>query len=56
MNQLIIKGGLLIDGTGRSPMGNGVVRIEGDRIAAVGQEKEIDMPAGSRVIDFGIKF
>jgi hypothetical protein len=31
MNSLIIKGAPLIDGTGRSPMQNGAVRIEGDR-------------------------
>lgn len=53
MNQLIIKGAWLIDGTGRPPIEKGVVRIEGDRIVAVGQEKEIGSPVGLQVIECG---
>jgi len=51
MNQLVVKGSLLIDGTGRPPVEKGAVRIEGDRIAAVGLEKEIGPTAGLPVID-----
>jgi imidazolonepropionase-like amidohydrolase len=51
MDPLIVKGSLLIDGTGRSPVEKGAVRVEGDRITAVGPEKEIGAPAGFRVID-----
>ena len=51
MNSLIIKGALLIDGTGHPPIQNGAVRIEDDRIASVGPEKEIGSPAGLPVID-----
>ena len=53
MNSFIVKGALLIDGTGRLPIENGAVRIEGERIAAVGPEKEIGAPEGFRVIDCG---
>ena len=51
MNSLIVKGALLIDGTGKPSIQNGAVRIEGDRISAVGPEKEVGTPAGFRVID-----
>jgi imidazolonepropionase-like amidohydrolase len=53
MNSLIVKGALLIDGTGKPPIQKGAVRIEGDRIAAVGPEKEIGSPAGFPLIDCG---
>jgi imidazolonepropionase-like amidohydrolase len=53
MNLLIVKGALLIDGTGRPPVENGAVRIEGDRIAAMGPEKEIGAPHGFQVIECG---
>ena len=53
MNQLIMKGSLLIDGTGRPPVEKGMIKIDGDRIAAVGPEKEVGMTAGIPVIDCG---
>ena len=53
MNSFIVKGAWLIDGTGRLPIENGAVRIEGERIAAVGPAKEIGIPEGSRVIECG---
>lgn len=53
MSLLIIKGALLIDGTGGPPIDKGALRIEGDRIGAVGPEKEIGAPAGFRIIDCG---
>jgi imidazolonepropionase-like amidohydrolase len=53
MNSFIVKGAWLIDGTGRPPVENGAVRIEGERIAAVGTEKEIGAPPAFRVIDCG---
>jgi imidazolonepropionase-like amidohydrolase len=51
MSPLIIKGTLLIDGTGGPPIDQGALRIEGAHITAVGPEKEIGSPAGFRVID-----
>jgi imidazolonepropionase-like amidohydrolase len=47
-----LKGGLLIDGTGRDPVPNAVVVIEGDRIAAVGGKAEVRVDESSaQVID-----
>ena len=43
MNFIVIKWTLLIDGTGRSPIQNGAVRIKGDPISAVGPEREIGL-------------
>ena len=51
MNSLIVKGSLLIDGTGRPPLAKGAVRIQGDRIVAVGTQKEITPQAGDQVVD-----
>lgn len=51
MNQVVIKGAWLIDGTGRPPIGKGAVRIQGDRIVAVEAEKDIGPVSGVQVID-----
>lgn len=48
---LVIKGARVIDGTGRAPLLNGVVIVEGDRIKAVFRAGEKTIPAGARVID-----
>jgi imidazolonepropionase-like amidohydrolase len=48
---LAIVGGFLIDGFGGPPVHDSVVLIEGDRIAAVGEEGKLAVPAGARVID-----
>jgi imidazolonepropionase-like amidohydrolase len=53
MKELVVKGSLLIDGTGRPPVEKGAVRISGDRIVAVGPENAIGSPAGLPVIDCG---
>jgi hypothetical protein len=47
----VIQGGLLIDGTGRPPIENSVIVIEGDRFKAVGRSGEVAIPAGAQVID-----
>jgi len=49
--RIAIKAARLIDGTGRAPITNPVVLIEGDKITAVGSGLAI--PAGVRVIDLG---
>jgi len=41
----------LIDGTGRPPIEKGAVRIQGDRIVAVGAEKDINPLPGVQIID-----
>lgn len=49
--QVVVKGGLLIDGTGREPVPNSVVVIEGSAIKAVGPMDRVVTPAGATVID-----
>ncbi len=48
---LVIQGGTLIDGTGRPPIDNSVIVIEGDRFRAVGRTGEVTIPPGAQVID-----
>jgi hypothetical protein len=48
---LVILGGTLIDATGRPPLENAVIVIEGERIKAVGKQGEITFPKDSRVIN-----
>src|SRR5258708_26318686 len=48
---LVIRGGLLVDGTGRPPIDNSVIVIEGDRFKAIGRSGEVTVPAGAQVID-----
>ncbi|UCD44797.1 MAG: amidohydrolase [Candidatus Bathyarchaeota archaeon] len=48
---MAIIGGTLIDGTGRPPVRDSVVVLDGDFIAAVGKNGEIELPKGANVID-----
>ena len=48
---IAITGGTLIDGTGRAPLSDAVVIINGDSIVAVGRRGRIRIPVGARVID-----
>jgi hypothetical protein len=48
---LVVKGGTLIDGTGRAPVENAVVVIENGRFMAVGKSGQVDFPADAEVID-----
>src|SRR5215510_1537099 len=48
---LVIQGGTLIDATGRPPLEDAVIVIEGDRFKAVGKRGEVAVPSGSRIID-----
>ncbi|MGH6670629.1 MAG: amidohydrolase family protein [Xanthobacteraceae bacterium] len=50
-NALVVRGGRLIDGTGRPPVDNAVIVIRGGRFAAVGREGEVAVPQGAEVID-----
>lgn len=48
-----IKGGLLIDGTGRAPVANPVVVVTGGRITSAGRAETVRVPEGATVIDAG---
>jgi hypothetical protein len=48
---LVVKGGKLIDGTGRLPIENAVVVIEAGRFRAVGKIGEVGIPDGAEVVD-----
>jgi imidazolonepropionase-like amidohydrolase len=48
---LAVVGGFLLDGTGGRPRLDSIVLIDGDRIVAVGNEGELTIPAGARVVD-----
>lgn len=48
---LVVRGGTLIDGTGRPPLDNAVIVIRDGRFAAVGRDGEVAVPAGADVID-----
>ncbi len=46
-----ITGGTLIDGSGRDPLRNATVLVEGERILAVGPASSVALPKGAQVID-----
>jgi len=48
---LVLQGALLIDGTGRPPIDNSVIVIEGDRFRAVGRAGEVTIPPGAQIVD-----
>jgi imidazolonepropionase-like amidohydrolase len=50
---LVVWHGTVIDGTGAPPIPDGVVVVEGDRIAAVGEAARFQIPEGVRAIDAG---
>lgn len=47
----VLKGATVIDGTERSPITNGIIVIQGTRIAAVGPEGSVQVPPAATVID-----
>jgi imidazolonepropionase-like amidohydrolase len=47
---LVLDGGTLIDGTGRAPVENAVIVVDGDRIRAVGTRGQVQIPANASVI------
>jgi imidazolonepropionase-like amidohydrolase len=48
---LALTGGTLIDGTGRDPVEDSVVVVEGSSILEAGKRDQIGIPAGAEVID-----
>src|ERR1700722_8959398 len=53
MDITIVKGGAVIDGTGRAPIAGGAVRVDDGRIAAVGRFADMTVPEGATIIDRG---
>jgi len=47
---LVLEGGTLIDGTGRSPIADAVVVVEGVRIKAVGTRGQVQYPPSATVV------
>jgi len=47
----VIKGGLLIDGTGKAPIPNSVVVIEGGTVKAVGALGQVTIPSKAQIIE-----
>ena len=51
MGKILLKGGLVIDGTGGPPIDKGAILIEGQRIIGVGKEEEVSEKADVHVLD-----
>lgn len=56
LTAVAIVGGTLIDGTGRAPIPDAVVVIEGQRIIAAGARAKVEIPQGARTISAAGKF
>ncbi len=50
-NTIAIVGGTLVDGTGKEPVANAVIIIEGDKIKEVGQAGKVRIPKEAQKID-----
>jgi imidazolonepropionase-like amidohydrolase len=48
---LVLQGGTLIDGTGKNPISDAVIVIEGSRIKAVGTKGRVSFPQNAQVIN-----
>jgi imidazolonepropionase-like amidohydrolase len=48
---LAIRGGTLIDGTGRPPVGNAVILIENGRFKAIGRFGQLPIPDHAEIVD-----
>ena len=48
---IAIVGGTLVDGSGRAPVADSTVIIEGDHIRAAGSRARVKIPAGARRVD-----
>src|ERR1041384_4350345 len=48
---LVLKGGKLIDGSGRQPIEDSLIVIQGNRFHTVGRSGAVSIPAGAEVID-----
>jgi len=48
---MVIQGGTLIDATGREPIQDAVIVVEGERIKAVGKRGDVTIPRGAKIVD-----
>jgi hypothetical protein len=48
---LVVRGGTLIDGTGRPPLENSIIVIQAGRIRAVGVSGNVAVPEGAEIIE-----
>ena len=48
---IVVRGGLLIDGTGAAPVANSVIVIANGKIQSVGRDGSVTVPANATVID-----
>ena len=48
---IVFQGARLIDGSGKAPLENAVIVVDGGRIAAVGPARKVQIPEGARQID-----
>src|SRR5215217_5470600 len=48
---IVVRGGALIDGTGRAPIGNSLILIRAGRFECVGRVGEVPIPDGADVVD-----
>jgi imidazolonepropionase-like amidohydrolase len=55
-SQIALVGATLIDITGKPPIKDSVVIIQGDRIVSAGARSTIDIPAGIKIIDVSGKY
>src|SRR5262249_5923028 len=55
-NVLVIRGATLIDGSGRPPIANATVVIEGNKIREAGPSAQVQAPAGAAVVNGAGKF
>ena len=51
----VLTGARIIDGTGRTPLENGVLVFEGDRILGAGPADTVQRPPGAEIIDLSGK-
>jgi hypothetical protein len=52
----VIEGATVVDGTGKPPITNGVVVIEGGKIKSVGRVGKVSIPPGARIINASGKY
>jgi imidazolonepropionase-like amidohydrolase len=48
---LVINGATLIDGTGKAPIADSVIVVEGDRITAAGERSKVKIPGNATIVD-----
>jgi imidazolonepropionase-like amidohydrolase len=53
---LVIEGATLIDGTGRAPINNSVIVLQGGRIKAAGAKDQVQIPPRAKVVNAENKF